>query len=80
MTVRILKWGNSLAVRIPKSFAEELGVSEDSDIDLALHDKTIVIAPKQSKRPSLREMVAKITPENRHEEYEYGPPVGKELL
>jgi antitoxin MazE len=79
VTTRLQKWGNSLAVRIPKGFAEELGIGEESQIEIKLIDSSIVIRPKLRTIPSLKELVAGITEENRHPEYDWGPPVGKEI-
>jgi len=79
MTTSVQKWGNSLAVRIPKGFADELGIGEESQIELKLLDNSIVISLKTRVLPTLEELVAGITEENRHPEYDYGSPIGNEI-
>ena len=74
---RVQKWGNSLAVRIPKSFAAEAGLSEDTPIEVSLADGKITVAPVIRRR-TLEELVAGITDENRHPEVDTGPSVGAE--
>ncbi|BAB07439.1 suppressor of ppGpp-regulated growth inhibitor (ChpA/MazF) [Halalkalibacterium halodurans C-125] len=75
----IQKWGNSLAVRIPNHYAKHINVTQGSEIELSLgSDQTIILKPKKRK-PTLEELVAKITPENRHNEIDFGR-TGKELL
>lgn len=75
----VQKWGNSLAVRIPKSFADEIKLSQGSEIDLVLLKNKIQIEPIKEEKPSLDELVGKITKENIHKELDSGPPVGKEI-
>ncbi len=79
MRSKIQQWGNSLALRIPKPFAEEAGLSRHSEIDLSLLDGKIVIIPVEEPQPTLEELLAKVTEENRHAEVESGPAVGKEV-
>jgi len=79
MTTKVQKWGNSLALRIPKPFAEEAGLEPDSVVDIAVKDGTLVIKPSPKRRRSLKELLVDITDENRHEETEWGEPVGGEI-
>jgi antitoxin MazE len=76
---RIVKWGNSLAVRIPKPLAEEAGVREGDSIVIEATEGVINLRPKQ-RVPTLSELVAQITPDNRYEEIRTGPERGKENL
>jgi antitoxin MazE len=64
MKARIQKWGNSLALRIPKSFAEEAGLHEDASVELSLADGTLVVRPLQSQPLILEELLRGITDEN----------------
>jgi len=77
MRARIQKWGNSLALRIPKPFAEESNLREDSPVDVSLRNGKLVVAIEEPQL-SLEDLVAKITPENRHGETETGSAVGNE--
>jgi antitoxin MazE len=78
MRARIARWGNSLAVRIPKDCAEELGLAEGASVEIKIAGRQLVLAPMQQEY-ILEELVAGITPENRHEETDWGEPVGKEV-
>jgi len=76
---QIVKWGNSLAVRIPKPVAEAAGVREGDPIVIEADKGHINIRRKQ-RVPTLKELVAKITPENRYHEIATGPARGKESI
>jgi antitoxin MazE len=78
MRARVQKWGNSLAVRIPKAFAKQAALAQDSDVDLALENGRLIITPVPERRYVLEEMLDRITPDSIHEEVDFGPPVGKE--
>lgn len=77
MKTRVQKWGNSLALRIPKAFADEMGFGEESEVEMRLVEGQLVIAPPRHK-VTLEELVAQITDENRPGETDWGSPVGNE--
>ncbi len=77
VTSRLRKWGNSLALRIPKSVAIEAQVSEGDSVDVSADKGMIVIRPSR-RTYSLQELVDAITPRNRHKEADWGSPVGHE--
>jgi len=79
MKTRVRKWGNSLAVRIPRPFAEELKLREDSTVEVSLRNGKLVVVPIFESAPSLDDLVEQITPRNRHHETETGGPVGNEV-
>ncbi len=79
MDATVVKWGNSLAVRIPQNLAKEIHLAEGSAIDLGVVDGTLVMKPRIQKRYSLDELVKGITPENRHAEVNSGIAVGNEI-
>ena len=76
MNTRIQKWGNSLAVRIPRAFAEQMGLQTDSPVNISLEGDRLVIEPV---RFALADLLADVTPENIHGETDWGAPVGKEV-
>ncbi|MGA9475633.1 MAG: AbrB/MazE/SpoVT family DNA-binding domain-containing protein [Terriglobales bacterium] len=78
-TAEIVKWGNSLAVRIPKPVAEQAGVEEGDPIVIEAAKGQISLRPKL-RIPSLKELVAQITPENRPGEIATGAERGKERV
>ncbi len=75
---QIAKWGNSLGLRLPKSVALEARVDEGDRVDVSVKNGAIVI---RSSRPTyaLDQLVAKITPRNRHDESHWGRPIGHEV-
>jgi antitoxin MazE len=78
-TSQIVKWGNSLAVRIPKPVAEAAGVGEGDPIVVEAVRGQIRLRRKEAV-PTLKELVAQITPANRYEEIPSGPEQGKERV
>ena len=78
MKTRIQKWGNSLALRIPESFAEEAHLSEDSTVDVTVRNGSLVVVPIAEPESTLEDLVRQITPENRHGETDTGSAVGNE--
>ena len=78
MTTKIQKWGNSLAIRIPKAFAAEADLSELSTVDLSIIDGKLVLTPFIVPAYTLEELVGGITDDNLHEAFWTGPPVGRE--
>jgi len=79
MRTRIQKWGNSLALRIPKPFAEETHLTEDTVVDLSVRDGKLVVVPVVEADFSLEDLVNQITPQNRHSEIDTGGKVGNEV-
>ena len=79
MKARIQKWGNSLALRIPKPFAEESNLREDSAVDVTVRSGKLVVVAIEEPQLTLEDLVAKITPRNRHSEVETGKAVGNEV-
>jgi antitoxin MazE len=78
MRTRVVTWGNSLAVRIPKAYAGELGLVSEAEVDLSVDRGTIVLAPAAPSRVSLRALLEQVTKENIHREVDTGGPVGDE--
>jgi len=76
MQPRIQKWGDSLAVRIPKQLAKELHLEEHMPVEIKLLDGQLVIHPIHKYR--LDDLLAGITPDNLHDEFDMGSPLGKE--
>ncbi|MDP2952668.1 MAG: AbrB/MazE/SpoVT family DNA-binding domain-containing protein [Chloroflexota bacterium] len=79
MQSRIQKWGNSLALRIPKSFAREIGLDRDMPVDLSLEDGRLVVTPITRPPMTLERLLEQITEDNIHREVDTGPAVGEEV-
>ena len=77
MRTKVQKWGNSLALRIPKPFADEVGLRPDTAVDVSLEEGKLVVSRSQSSI-SLDELLEGITPANLHQEVNSGPAVGNE--
>ena len=70
MKTSVQKWGNSLAVRIPKSFAEDLGLRDDASVDIALEEGAMVLKPDREGDWSLEALLTDVTDENIHPSWE----------
>lgn len=77
MRSRIQKWGNSLALRIPKSFAVEAGLQNNTSVDVSLRDGKLLVTPVS--QPELEHLLSGITDENLHHEIYTGPIMGNEI-
>jgi len=78
METSVRKWGNSLALRIPRPLAEEVGLYEDSPVQLSLEEGRLVIVPIMEPRYALDTLLARVTPENLHSEVDTGEAIGGE--
>jgi antitoxin MazE len=80
MKTCIQKWGNSLALRIPKSFAAELHLEQGLLVDVSLLDGKLLVTPLRPPAVTLEKLLEGITPQNLHHEVATGPAVGSEAL
>jgi len=76
---KVQRWGNSLAVRIPKAFAEEVGLKDDGPIEMRLFKGGLLLEPSSVWAPSLDEMLEGVTESNLHGEVDTGPARGSEV-
>ncbi len=76
----IRKWGNSPAIRIGSAAMKVASFSLEQRVTLRASKGRIVIEPARNPEYSLEDLVAAITPKNRHDEADFGGPVGKESL
>ena len=79
MQTKIQKWGNSLAVRIPKAFVREAHVAYGTTVDLSVADGKIVIDPHTEPEYRLEDLLKGVTEHNVHAEVETGDAVGREI-
>ena len=79
MQVQVQKWGNSLAVRIPKPLAEDADVKEGTVLNLAVSEGRVIATPVRRKKLSLKRLLAKVDRKNIHKEVDFGAPVGREI-
>jgi antitoxin MazE len=75
---QVAKWRNSLAVRIPKPIADAAKLRTGDALHLDVEGPGVIRIRKSKRKPTLEELVRRITPENRHPEIDWGEPQGKE--
>ena len=78
MRSKVQTWGNSLAVRIPRAFALELGLEHDLPVDVSVHQGVVVVAPLKQRTYALDELLSRVSSRNKHTEFDLGAPVGHE--
>ncbi len=78
MLTKVEKWGNSLALRIPKALALNAQLDNDSLVEIALVEGQIIITPVLARSWTLDELLAGITKTNLHHEIATGAAVGHE--
>jgi antitoxin MazE len=79
MVVTFAKWGNSVALRIPHTFALEIDAKPGKTADLTVQNGKLVLVPVEPPEYDLAELVARITDENRHGEIGTTSAVGNEF-
>jgi len=79
MKASVLRWGKSLALKIPPECAEEVKISAGSRVELLLESGSLVIRPIVRKRHSLTELLKRVTRNNRHDGLESGQAMGNEV-
>ncbi len=80
MKTQMVKWGNSLAVRIPKPIVDGAKLKEGDSLEIEAAAEGLVELRRTTKIPTLSQLVARITTENRYAEISTGAEVGKEVV
>lgn len=80
MRGQVQKWGNSLAVRIPRHIAAEANLKAGDALEIEVAAEGAVRIHRSDRIPSLAQLVAQITPENHYEEFGTGAEVGRESV
>ena len=75
MKIKVKRWGNSVGIRIPKPFADQVGVADGSVLEMVVIKNKIVL---EKPELTLDELLEKVTPANIHPETDTGPVIGKE--
>ncbi len=79
MLTKVQKWGNSLALRIPKALADEAGLERGKQVTIRYEDGELRISKRRRKRYDLDEMLASVPDDYDEGEWDTGPPVGNEV-
>lgn len=77
LKIKAKKWGNSLGIRLPKAFTEELGISDESELNLAVNKNRLILT--KEKDYDLESLLKLVTKENLHKETQTGAVTGKEV-
>ena len=80
MKTTVQKWGNSLAIRVPKSIAQQAGLKVKDGLDIEVRKGALVLRPHLRRVYWLEDLLKRITPRNVHKELDFGGPVGREAL
>jgi antitoxin MazE len=79
MRIKIKKWGNSLALRIPKAFVFKSKIREDEYVNMTLEENKIVIMPEEDRKYTLKELLSGVNKSNLHRELDFSKQNGNEL-
>lgn len=78
MKTSVGRWGNSLALRIPRAYATETRIAEGSEVEITLKSGALVVRAVGRKRHALGDLLKRITPANRHDSISTGGAAGRE--
>ncbi len=79
MIQKVDRWGNSLGIRLPKQFTEQLALNEGSAVVVTLEKNVLVLRPQKKKEQTLKQLLERITQDNLHDAVDWGAPRGKEV-
>jgi len=79
MIAKVQKWGNSLAVRIPRSYAHDARLASGSPVEISLQDGKIIVVPTRAGQFRLDDLLKGVTKKNVPSEIDTGKPVGREV-
>lgn len=77
MRAKIQKVGNELVLPVPEALAKRADLLEGVEVELTVSCGSLIVTPT-GRGLTLDEMIDQITEENRHDEIDWGPPVGRE--
>lgn len=80
MLTEVQKWGNSLAVRIPKHMAKDMNIYNGAQVEFSSNGKSLILTPSAQKEYKLDDLLNGITAENLHSETDIGKSVGNEII
>lgn len=79
MKTKAQKWGNSLAVRLPRPVAQQAGIKPDDSLEIQVSKGRVVLTPAATPEYRLGDLLKKVTKKNIHRETDWGKPRGKEI-
>lgn len=78
MQMTLESWNGGLGLRIPDPLVTAAHLRAELVVDVVVQDGRLVVTPVSSAADRLNELLAQVTDENLHEEFETGPAVGRE--
>lgn len=79
MTATVQKWGNSLALRIPRTVAKDIRLQQGSLVEISASNGKLLVSPTGRRKRGLSRLLAGVTRSNLHTELEWGDRVGREI-
>jgi antitoxin MazE len=79
VTSTIQKWGNSLALRIPKALARDIQLENGSVVNLSIREGAVVVEPAKKPKYQLDDLLKRVSKKNIHRSVDTGPAVGREV-
>lgn len=79
-SLRVQRWGNSLAIRIPSSLARSVGFRVGGPVEITPHESGVLVTPKGDVRLSLAQKLDAFDPKLHGGEAMATAPIGKEKL
>ena len=79
MVTKVHKWGNSLGLRIPKSYAAEADMADGSEVEITIQDGDLLIHSVRKRKFNLEFLLKQVDSDNLHDEIESDDPVGTEV-
>jgi antitoxin MazE len=82
MATTVQKWGNSLGIRVPKSIAEQVNLTNGTEVEFETSNGVLTIRPKRKRRSKLKlsDLLAKVKGPSPHREWANDPRVGRETI
>ena len=80
MATTVQKWGNSLGLRIPKSVAEQVSLTNGTEVEFDTSGGVLTVRPKRRRKYTLAKLLAQAKGPHPHRELDWDGPVGRELL
>jgi antitoxin MazE len=79
MRATVSRWGNSLALRLPRGIVGDANLAEGTVVDLVVEDGRIVITPAHAP-VRLSNLLNRFEPHHRHDPMDDCPEVGAERI
>ena len=79
MNATVRKWGNSLALRLPRTMTKDMNLEQGGVVDLSISEGALVVRPRATRVYSLARLLKGVTRANRHAGIDWGKATGREV-